>query len=190
MNSTRFGGVLAVSSLLVVPGAGLAGAPRPEKASGPPFTSRGACEIARVFSPDVPHVSGSKLRFPAARVIGIEFEMVSSRVVPGTHTLELRLYSPEGHLYQALPARFDVVPADRVRPGPRERSRPGDHSEAEPVRVRLSVPGSPIVTHGLYGRWEARPYLDGAPEPCGKAQGFWLEADRPPGHRRRDGSER
>jgi hypothetical protein len=165
----------AVSSLLVGPAAG-ASVQRPDAPVGPPVAPYGTCRITRVFSPDLARVEGHAPHFPATRVVGIEFEMLPSHLPAGAHTLELQLYAPEGHLYQALPARFTVE-----RPG---HGHVREQPAAEPLRVRLSVPGSPIVTHGLYGHWEARPYLDGAAEPCGKAQDFWLEADRGGGRQR------
>lgn len=128
------------------------------------------CAVGRIHSPDVEESPGRRPRFRASEVIGIEFEVATARVPEGAHRLQLRLFTPQGYLYQTLSGTLEVAPS---------RHRHRRPKPAQPVRVRLSVPGSPIVTHSIYGRWKAAPYLDGAEEPCGQARSFWIDSDQP-----------
>ena len=147
------------------------------------FRQVATCTVAGVFSPQLEEPAGRAPRFPAGRIVSIEFDVVATRATQGTHRLELRLYTPQGYLYQALPASFTVAPPaarkraeatnvtdDALGSGVQRRRAPWNQ-----VRLRLSVPGSPIVTHSLYGRWEARPHLDGALQPCGVTRRFWID---------------
>jgi hypothetical protein len=144
----------AASSLLVAP-----------TAQGAQGTGQDAiCMVLSISSPQLEDPGGREPRFPAGQVVGIELEVLLARAGPGTHRLDLRLYTPQGHLYQALPASFTIVPQGRKL-----------RAFLKKVRVRLSVPGSPIVTHSLYGRWEARPHVDEAAEPCGAPRRFWID---------------
>jgi hypothetical protein len=144
-----------VSSLLAAPPA------RGAQATG----WGGTCAVRSISSPQLEAPAGHEPHFPAGQVVGIEFEILLAWAERGAHRLELRLYTPQGHLYQSLPAEFTIVPQGRQRL----------RAFLKKLRVHLSVPGSPIVTHSLYGRWEVRPHVDDAAEPCGGPREFWID---------------
>jgi hypothetical protein len=134
--------------------------------------ARTTCTVGRIFSPDAKtETARRRPRFRAPDLIGIDFEVAAARVPAGAHNLYLRLYTPQGSLYQKLPASFTVEV--------KRRQHHDERAAAAPLRFRLTLPGSPILTHSMYGRWKAEPYLDGEQEPCGAARSFWLESSRP-----------
>ncbi len=109
----------------------------------------------------LPKLRTRALRFSAAKTDDLVFQ---ARVLPrvrGSHRLELRLFTPRGLLYQTLSLPFDVRPA-RGRRLPRPLV----------LSARLPVSGSFITTSALYGRWRVVPFLDGAPQPCGRELRF------------------
>jgi hypothetical protein len=107
--------------------------------------------------------------FSAARTIdlGLEVELRSDRFLdprrPRVRSIELRLYTPKGHLYQTL----TLSP-----PSAAARRRPQHHATG--WTGTLPVAGTAIVNHSLYGRWTVQPYLAGRPEPCGDAASMWI----------------
>lgn len=101
--------------------------------------------------------------FSAARTIDLGFAVSLKRARPhADRRVELRLYTPKGHLYQ----RLKLDPPRRVR-----WSRPGDPEWTG----TLPVAGTAIVNHSLYGRWRVEPHLDDRPEPCGAAASLWIQ---------------
>jgi hypothetical protein len=69
----------------------------------------------------------------------------------------LKVYTPQGHLYQELPVTELA--------GPRGRGRGRG-------RARLPISGTLIVQSSLYGQWRIETQLDGSPRPCGAAVPF------------------
>ncbi len=111
----------------------------------------------------LPKLRSRALRFSAAKTDDLVFQAKVRPQVRGSHTLELRLFTPRGHLYQTLSLSFDV----RLTRG-RRLPRP------LVLSARLPVSGSFIMTSALYGRWRVVPFLDGAPQPCGREVGFTI----------------
>jgi hypothetical protein len=99
--------------------------------------------------------------FSAARTVDLPLAAVVRRNTPAER-LELRLYTPKGHLYQML----------RATPPPDTEA--GSQTRA-PWTAVLPVAGTAIVNHSLYGRWRVEPHLDGNPRPCGPPQLFYIE---------------
>jgi len=110
-----------------------------------------------------------RLTFSAARTIdlslGAELRPHSFRDARRflDQGVELRLYTPKGHLYQTLALRPPAPPARRT-----ERLAPNVWTGVLPVA------GTAIVNHSLYGRWRVEPHLAGRPEPCGDAASIWI----------------
>jgi hypothetical protein len=112
-----------------------------------------------------------KRRYSAARTLDLQFGVRVRRRVEPDARLELRLYTPKGHLYQTLkadpPATVDgSSPQDRYA-----RLR----QILRPRTATLPVAGTAIVNHSLYGRWTVEPHLNGNAKPCGQARAFRIE---------------
>jgi hypothetical protein len=120
--------------------------------------------------------------FSASAIVGLEFEAaIHSGYLVEDHLLELKLYTPRGHLYQVLSVPFTVELPSRDEP-PREvrvdrRRRPlrrhhtrqleGEDGIRHRVSASIPVAGSWIVTNSLYGTWRVDAYLDGSENRCG-----------------------
>lgn len=143
------------------------------------------CARLRVTSPQQARQGRG---FSASHVVALEFEAaVHGRYLSGDHLLELKLFTPRGHLYQVLPVPFTLELPSRDEPprmarvdrkrGPMRRHHTEQFEVEDGVRhrVRTSIPvaGSWILTHSLYGRWRVDAYLDGGESRCG-SRGFRL----------------
>lgn len=106
-------------------------------------------------------------RFSAARTLDLQFQARTHRRVEPDARLELRLYTPKGHLYQTLRVESPEAPPS----DPHARLR----RILRPRVATLPVAGTAIVNHSLYGRWTVQPYLNGTATPCGGPQRFWIE---------------
>lgn len=93
-------------------------------------------------------------RFRATRILDLEFEAELSPKPNRTRALQLRLYTPDGFLYQVL------------------QTKPARQGEQRRFGARLPVAGTSIMASGLYGRWTVVPYLEGRQEPCGRGLSF------------------
>lgn len=100
--------------------------------------------------------------FRASEILDLRF-LVLLPARRGIEDVEVKLFTPKGHLYQAL-----RIPVGKS-PSPRPRAFFRWATELLPVA------GTTIVTSSLYGRWKAEAYLDGATTPCGRARHFTLQ---------------
>ena len=100
--------------------------------------------------------------FSAATTIDLGFSVTLQRSRHSDSRVELRLYTPKGHLYQKL----KLDPPRRAH-----RSHGGDPEWTG----TLPVAGTAIVVHSIYGRWRVEPHLDDRPEPCGAAATLWIQ---------------
>ena len=80
----------------------------------------------------------------------------------GPHTQRLKLYAPDGALYQQFTTAFQATGQSRRGAG------------WERVETRLLVGGTWITEHGLYGPWRFEVYVDQAQVPTTKEQSFHL----------------
>ena len=95
----------------------------------------------------------------SARTIRDLLIVVEYRDLPaGPHTQRLKLFLPDGALYQQFTREF-------AADGPPERGRGRRGPGREVVETRLPVGGTWITEHGLYGKWRFEVYLDQAPQP-------------------------
>jgi hypothetical protein len=116
------------------------------------------CSVAAIRSPQV----DARRRFSATRVIDLEFDVALSPKVGEAERLALKVFTPNGHLYETL-APQPAIPSAGHGTG---RTR---------VIARLPVAGTPIVTSSLYGRWSVVPYLEGETDACGWPRAFWVD---------------
>jgi hypothetical protein len=143
MRKARLLGVL--SALLAV--APLAAASEREPRERGPL-----CAVVEVRSDQAPR---AWYRFRATRILALELETVVLGRRKDARAPQLRVYTPDGFLYQVL----ETSPRPH-RGSPRR------------FEARLPVAGTSIMQSGLYGRWRVVPYLDNGREPCGPARSF------------------
>lgn len=77
--------------------------------------------------------------------------------------VRVKLFTPRDTLYQVLDARAHPAPDT----GRRRRARI--------LAARLSVAGTQITNHGLFGEWRAEVYVDGSETPCLRPLEFSIE---------------
>lgn len=99
-------------------------------------------------------------RFSAAQTLDVRLEAVPRRGALADAILELRVYTPRGHLYQTVRALPAAVGASG--------------GKAAPWTAVLPLAGTSIVNSSLYGQWRVEPHLDGSLRPCGPAERFWV----------------
>jgi hypothetical protein len=112
-------------------------------------------------------------RYSAASTLDLRIRAtLRPGVLPGAR-LEFHVFTPQGHLYQRLPA----VAALGAGPARSARSDDSRASLLPPITASASllVAGTAIVNHSLYGGWSVEPHLEGDPQPCAPASRFWLE---------------
>ena len=96
----------------------------------------------------------------SARRVGDLLILVEYRSLsPGPHTQRLKLFLPDGALYQQFTSEFQV--------GSAQPARDKGHQQLgwERVTTRLPVAGTWITEHALYGDWRFEVYLDQARQP-------------------------
>jgi hypothetical protein len=162
-------------------------APPPEE----PPASIPQCLAVKVSSPHSQASRSSRKGdvFSATEILELQLSTILRRRLGGPHLLELKVYTPKGHLYQVLAVPFGDAtssPAGRRArkrhvagyPRPLEEGRPEwvavDGARRLTVSTSLPVAGTSIVTGSLYGRWTVVPHLDEGPEPCGAARRFTI----------------
>ena len=136
-----------------------AAAPPSHLVAAPPFRG-GQCPSVAVSSAETP---GERVRFSAASVVDLKFQLFPGGGPEGPHTLTFKVYTPSGHLYQELsvPFRAGWPARSRSPRGPR-------------LTARLPVVGTAITTSEIFGGWRVEPHLDGSPRPCGSATRFQI----------------
>ncbi len=107
--------------------------------------------------------------FSAVAFPDLEFVVSCRRKLAG-QSLELWVYTPKGHLYQALKVALPAFRERRKEQAEGEGVKPAG-GRAEAV-LTFAVRGTLITTNGLYGRWRVEPHLDRDPRPCGKPAAF------------------
>jgi hypothetical protein len=105
------------------------------------------------------------LHFSAAEVLDLEFQVLIRPDLLAGRSLELKILTPKGHLYQTLdlPAPSEAPDAEKRR------------SRYRTVTARLPVAGTTIVNNSLYGTWKAEAYLAGERTACAKPRSFLIE---------------
>jgi len=151
---------LALALTLAGPGPEAA----PASPGGDTVQRSGECKVVSIRAP------GSKSRkkkgFSARDVIDLEFRARVHAARGSEHRFQLKLYAPQGHLYQVLAAPFSL-------PGGRAGREPSGRVAV--LTQKLPVAGTLITNNSLYGRWRVVPFLDAAPEACGPSRTFVIK---------------
>ena len=148
---------LALGMLMLVPSAESVAAPTLAK------RSRG-CRIF-VSSPEAATTGRKKPKFSAAEIMDIQLQALVSRKLTGHHSLEFKIYTPKGNLYQSMTLQFDAdAPIPRGTP---RRSRR--------FQAVLPVAGTSIVTSSMYGTWKVEAFLDGDDRRCSRPRKFVIQ---------------
>ncbi len=142
----------AATALAVV---GLDAAPLPVSSPNEPRERHALCAVVEIGSDQTPR---RRNRFRATRILELQFETQLLGRPKRERSLELRLYTPRGFLYQVLETKAD----------------PG-RGKARRFEARLPVAGTSIMASGLYGRWRVVPHLHGEREPCGPSRSFVIQ---------------
>jgi hypothetical protein len=112
------------------------------------------CAVVEIGSEQTPRAFR---HFRATRVVELEFEVQLLHPRKAEKPPQLRLYTPDGFLYQVLETR-------------ELRSR----SAARRYRARLPVAGTSIMQSGLYGRWRVVPHAGSVRDACGRSRSFFI----------------
>lgn len=133
------------------------GAPAGGAAGETAAASDGCRRLAFASTPRSRSLGG----FSASRVLDLTLSVELPRPPAGSAPgpLEVRVYTPQGHLYQSVP----FTPGQAA-----DAARPSALLARRWQRVELpSLPvgGTPIVTSSLYGTWRVEVWPEGA-SPC------------------------
>ena len=102
-------------------------------------------------------------------MLDLEFQIVvPANTSLAGRPLELKLFTPKGHLYQTL-----AVPAASTASG--TAGTPKRRPRYQTLTARLPVAGTTIVNNSLYGTWKAEAYLEGERTACAKARSFIIK---------------
>jgi hypothetical protein len=163
--------MLALSALVAF---GLAATPATTGPRGP------SCTALEVASPQGASRQGRVPEFSASAIIDVRFTVLLRG--PVDHgVLKLKVFTPQGHLYQTLAVPFVAGPggapqARHVDGSSRsvleQRAVPAAGGADYRVEARLPVAGTLIVSEGLFGRWTVEPWLDEASASCLAARPF------------------
>ncbi len=155
---TYFG--LAFGLLMLVPSA--------ESVAASTVAKRSRCYSVFVSSPEAAKTRRRRPKFSAAEIMDIQLQALVSRKLTGHHSLEFKIYTPKGNLYQSMTLQFD---ADAPIPeGARRRSR-----RFQEVNAVLPVAGTSIVTSSMYGTWKVEAFLDGDERRCSRPRRFKIQ---------------
>lgn len=113
-----------------------------------------SCAVVEIGSDQTPRAFR---HFRATRVVELEFDVELLRPRRADKPPQLRLYTPDGFLYQVL-----------------ETKPVGKRPATGRYRARLPVAGTSIMQSGLYGRWRVVPHAGDARDACGRGQGFFI----------------
>jgi len=136
------------------------------------------CVAIAVSSPQVK--GRTREAYSATHILDLRLAVQMRRRLAGRHVLELKVYTPRGHLYQTLTAPFaSATPRTRWidgRPSPLAEQSPqavgNGAGRLYEVAATLPVGGTAILSNSLYGQWRVLAYLDGSPQACGTGARF------------------
>jgi hypothetical protein len=132
-----------------------------------------ACGAIQITAPGVPAATKRRVKklptFSASSVLDLKIETTLSQALKGPHSVEFRLSTPNGHLYQALPATV-------LAPSPSSDRRNRRVAKQQTASAMLPVAGTTIVSSSLYGVWKVEAFLDGETSvACAKPSSFVIE---------------
>lgn len=161
---------MLASILLASQAAGMAPGLRPADVPQRPLAFR-ECVAVRVGLPAGRRVPSRMPAFSARDVAEIEFTARGQRSLAG-RGLELRVFLPDGHLYQKIAVPDPAAPTSRAAPASRAlvRREPAGGASRRLVTARFPLAGTAITMSSLYGTWSIVPYLDGLPAACSSSR--------------------
>jgi hypothetical protein len=126
-------------------------------------------DLRPVLAASAPAVRHRRPRYSAVATLDLQIRATLRRSVALGTRFAFRVFTPQGHLYQTLPAVATVRTAQAGAVG----------AERLPARwptatATLLVAGTAIVNNSLYGAWRVEPHIEGDPRPCAAASGFWI----------------
>lgn len=189
--------MLVLGAALAVAQAVAAAPPVRPPAKVPVESFAGQCVALAVSSAEAPK---SRVSFSATRILDLQFGALLRSRISGEHVLNLKVYTPKGHLYQQIDVPFrggtvsaasDARATTASEAGPRMRKVEG-YPQALPeqdlvaartptgqrgyqVSARLPVAGTSIMTSSLYGKWRIVPHIDGSLKACGAPTVFSIK---------------
>lgn len=110
---------------------------------------------------------------PKRRVFSVrevsDLELRTQLRSPGrtSRRIQLKLYTPTGHLYQVLETALGEVRKDGATDRQARRFLA--------ATATLPLAGTTIVNHSLYGRWKALAFVEGSREPCSPPYHFTID---------------
>jgi hypothetical protein len=136
----------------------------------------GSCAAIVVTAPEAGSSARTKA-FSATKILDLQLAALLRTRLQGDHTLEMKVYTPKGHLYQVLTVPFSGAAAGAARtrlvegypqPLPEQAMTAVRHEGVRrySISARLPVAGTAIMTSSLYGRWRVDAHLDSALEAC------------------------
>lgn len=125
---------------------------------------------------------GATPTISSAEIIDIDFVIGFDGPLTGDHLLELRIRTPNGHIFQTLttPITTNAQSVGETSVAGFPRPLPVQLLEPESVRGRslpsaevpFPVGGTTIATNSLFGLWSVEPFLDGHSVACGEVARF------------------
>jgi len=134
-------------------------------------TNRARCSRVYVSSPEANSTRRSRSKFSAAEIMDIQLRTRVSSKLEGRHSLEFRIYTPNGNLYQSMKLQFDAAAVETPPANGRSRGNRRYHE----VSTLLPVAGTSIVSSSMYGTWRVEAFLDGAEQGCSRPKKFVIE---------------
>ncbi len=116
-------------------------------------------------------------RFSATEILDLRVEVRLPRQIESSQQVVVKLFTPDGHLYQDL--QLTTVQGELGDTSATTRRRRTRDGSSEP-RTKASgtastlfpVAGTSIVTSSLYGRWTATVDVEGAEASCARPVSF------------------
>ena len=168
----RFAGWLLAAGLAAAPAVGQP----PDKCGKVEVSGRPGAKAA------VGKAAGSTLA--ATTVEDVVFTIKLRKAISGDHVVTLKVYMPEGNLYQSLGTPVSLTGSQRrgKRPVPGypfpldiQMAMPittGSDSDKQLVEVTMPLAGTAIVSNSIYGDWKVDLYLDDAQQACADRVSF------------------
>ncbi len=161
---------LALGVLMLVPPA--------ESVAASTLANRSRCRRIFVSSPEAATTRRKKPKFSAAEIMDIQLQALVSRKLTGHHSLEFKIYTPKGNLYQSMRLQFDAdAPTAEGAPRRSRRSQEVNRRSrrSQEVNAVLPVAGTSIVTSSMYGTWKVEAFLDGDDRRCSRPRKFVIQ---------------
>ena len=141
-----------------------------------PAPASRVCLAVNVVDPAPERVSRTR-SFSARETVELELRAWLHPRLSGEHTLQLKLFTPGGYLYQEItvPYRRDAARRDFGRRHEDDARQSRRRRPFGRVTARLPVAGTAITLGSLYGGWTVVPYLDDGSAPCGRSRRFVIK---------------